>query len=203
MLKTNRTRACSFYLTLIQRGRTSLFLALVLGLPFLAKAQVYEPAYIYTLFGDTIRCQIKHIRFITNKTEFRYKRSLEEEKDQYINSKDVLWIITPSDTFECLKVDKGIDKGRVYAYRLLSNGQLRFYSQDRFTKMGGVADYLYYIKKEGMPLREITSFDYKKYLSRYTSDDPESQSELQTLPFEESRIKTFVESYNKRRKSNK
>jgi hypothetical protein len=161
-----------------------------------AKAQVYEPAFIISVFGDTIRCQLKHIRFVSNKTEFRYKKSLEDKKDLFINAKDVLWIITAKDTFECLALDKGLYKGQVYAYRLLCDGYLRLYTQDHFTKMGGEAATSFFLKKKGMVLQEITALDYKKYFMWYAADHPENKERMQYLMYKEENLRLYVKEYN-------
>lgn len=172
------------------------FIYLLCNLSIAAKAQVYEPAFILTVFGDTIRCQLKHIRFISSKTEFRYKKSLEDKKDLFINSKDVLWIVTPKDTFECLTADKGINKGQVYAYKLLANGHLRLYEQDHFTKMGGEAAASFFIKKEGMILQEITAVDYKRYLLVYGVDQPDNKEKVDRLIYKEENLIQYVKTYN-------
>ncbi len=179
----------------IMLKRITLFI-LFFSTSFFAKAQVYEPAFILTVFGDTIRCQLKHIRFISSKTEFRYKKSLDDKKDLFINSKDVLWIITPKDTFECLAIDKGLYKGQVNAYKLLVNGHLRLYEQDHFTKMGGEAAAAFFIKKEGMILQEITAVDYKKYLLLYGGDQPENKSKVDQVVYKEENLIQYVNAYN-------
>ena len=175
--------------------RTTLFILLFIA-SIVAKAQVYEPAFIITVFGDTIQCQLKHIRFISSKTEFRYKKSLDDKKELFVNAKDVLWIITPKDTFECLAIDKGLYKGQIYAYKLLTNGHLRLYEQDHFTKMGGEAAATFFIKKEGMILREVTAVDYKKYFINYTSDQPGSKEKVNKLLYKEAELKQFIKEYN-------
>lgn len=175
--------------------KTTLFI-LFFSASFVAKAQVYEPAFILTVFGDTIRCQLKHIRFISNKTEFRYKKSLDDKKELLVNAKDVLWIVTAKDTFECLTTDKGLYKGQIYAYKLLTNGHLRLYEQDHFTKMGGEAAASFFIKKEGMVLQEVTAMDYKKYFISYTSDQPESKEKIETLLYKEVDLQQYVKEYN-------
>ena len=172
------------------------YLLFLLTITFVTHAQVYEPAYIVNVFGDTIRCQLKHIRFISNKKEFRYKKSLDDKKDLYINAKDVLWIVTPKDTFECLAIDKGLYKGEIYAYKLLANGYLRLYEQDHFTKMGGEASASFFIKKKGMLLQEITALDYKKYLSIYVSDWPDHKDKIGHIRYKEEDLKLFVKEYN-------
>lgn len=159
-------------------------------------AQVYEPAFIISIYGDTIRCQLKHINFITNKTEFMYKRSLDDKKDLFINSKDVLWIVTPKDTFECLPIEKGLYKGQVYAYKLLLNGHLRLYAQDRYIKMGGESATVLFLKKEGKPLQEINEFDYKKHLLLYTEDHPELKQKINSLLYTKADLKKIVGEYN-------
>ena len=161
-----------------------------------AKAQVYEPAFILTVFGDTIRCQLKHIRFISSKTEFRYKKSIEDKKELFIQTKDVLWIVTAKDTFECLATDKGLYKGQIFAYKLLTNGYLRLYEQDHFTKMGGEAAANFFIKKEGKILREITAVDYKKYFLIYTADQPGNKEKVEKLVYTEANLQQFVREYN-------
>ncbi|MDF2455481.1 MAG: hypothetical protein K0R51_1474 [Cytophagaceae bacterium] len=173
-----------------------LLVILFFSLFLIAKAQVYEPAFILTVFGDTIRCQLKHIRFISSKTEFRYKKSLEDKKDLFINAKDVLWIITPKDTFECLAMDKGLYKGQVNAYKLLSNGHLRLYEQDHFTKAGGEAAASFFVKKEGMILQEITAMDYKKYLLIYGADQPDNKAKVDQLLYKEESLMQYVKTYN-------
>jgi hypothetical protein len=176
--------------------KKAILFLLFVHLTTLSKAQVYEPAFILTVFGDTIRCQLKHIRFISNKTEFRYKKSLEDKKDLFINAKDVLWIVTAKDTFECLAIDKGLYKGQIYAYKLLVNGYLRLYEQDHFTKMGGEAAASFFLKKEGMLLQEITAMDYKKYLTIYAADDPDTKAKVERLLYKEEELQRFIEDYN-------
>lgn len=171
-------------------------LILLFNISFLTKAQVYEPAFILTVFGDTIRCQLKHIQFISNKTEFRYKKSLQDKKDLFVNSKDVLWIMTPRDTFECLATSKGLYKGEVNAYKLLANGHLRLYEQDHFTKLGGEAAISFFIKKEGMALQEITAVDYKKYLFIYGADQPGNKLKVEPLPYREENLIQYFKEYN-------
>ncbi|MDB5271731.1 MAG: hypothetical protein JWO58_98 [Chitinophagaceae bacterium] len=173
-----------------------LFFVLCLLLTKPLAAQVYEPAFIISIYGDTIRCQLKHIKFITNKTEFMYKLSLEDKKELYINSKDVLWIVTPKDTFECLSIDKGLYKGQVYAYRLLTNGHLRLYAQDRYIKTGGEASDVYFLKKEGKLLQEISMFDYKKYLLAYTEDNPEFIPKITRLIYSKIDLIKVIKEYN-------
>ncbi len=175
--------------------KTILFI-LLFSASLTAKAQVYEPAFILTVFGDTIRCQLKHIRFISSKTEFRYKKALEDKNDLFINAKDVLWIVTPKDTFECLAADKGINKGQVYAYKLLSNGHLRLYEQDHFTKMGGAAAASFFIKKEGMILQEITAMDYKKHFLIYGADQPDNKEKVDQLLYKEESLMQYTKIYN-------
>lgn len=175
--------------------RTILFI-LFFSASLATKAQVYEPAFIVSVFGDTIRCQLKHIRFISNKSEFRYKKSLSDKKELFINAKDVLWIFTAKDTFECLTVDKGLYKGQIYAYKLLTNGHLRLYEQDHFTKMGGEAAASFFIKKEGLILQEITAMDYKKYLLIYAADDPANKERIEKLAYKEENLKQFIKEYN-------
>jgi hypothetical protein len=160
------------------------------------KAQVYEPAFILTVFGDTIRCQLKHIRFISNKSEFRYKKSLEDKKDLFINAKDVLWIVTQKDTFECLAIDKGINKGQVTAYKLLANGHLRLYEQDHFTKTVDQATAIFFIKKQGKVLQEITAVDYKKYYMLYGEDQPDNKVKVNQLIYKEDELKKYTNEYN-------
>ena len=169
---------------------------LLSNLSIVAKAQVYEPAFLLTVFGDTIRCQLKHIRFISNKEEFRYKKSLDDKKDLFINAKDVLWIVTAKDTFECLATDRGLYKGQISAYKLLANGYLRLYEQDHFTKMGGEAAASFFIKKEGMSLQEITGVDYKKYLLIYGADWPENKVKVEDLLYKEENLKQYIQAYN-------
>ena len=176
--------------------KKSLLLLLFFHLSIFAKAQVYVPAFIISVFGDTIRCQLKHIRFISNKAEFRYKKSLDDKKELLINAKDVLWIITPKDTFECLATDKGLYKGQIYAYKLLTNGYLRLYEQDHFTKMGGESSASFFIKKEGMVLQEITGVDYKKYLLIYATDQPDNKARVEKLIYKEENLQQFVKEYN-------
>ncbi|MBC7488058.1 MAG: hypothetical protein H7282_15055 [Cytophagaceae bacterium] len=173
-----------------------MLLCLTLHLSCVVYAQVYEPAFIISIYGDTIRCQLKHIRFISNKSEFRYKKSLDDKKEVFINSKDVLWIVTSKDTFECLATDKGMYKGQISAYKLLSNGHLRLYEQDHFTKMGGEAAASYFIKKEGMVLQEITTLDYKKYLLIYAGDYPENKDRVEKLAYKEENLQQFINGYN-------
>lgn len=173
-----------------------ILLLLFLTITFVAKAQVYEPAFILTVFEDTIRCQLKHIRFISNKTEFRYKKSLEDKNDLFINAKDVLWIVTAKDTFECLAIDKGLYKGQIYAYKLLTNGYLRLYEQDHFTKAGGEAAASFFIKKEGMLLQEITALDYKKHFLIYGSDQPDNKLKVSQLFYKEENLMQYTKDYN-------
>jgi len=175
--------------------KTILFL-LIIHFTNLAKAQVYEPAFIISIFGDTIRCQLKHIRFISSKSEFRYKKSLDDKKELFINAKDVLWIVTAKDTFECLATDKGMYKGQIYAYKLLVNGHLRLYEQDHFTKMGGEAAASFFIKKQGKVLQEITAMDYKKYLLMYAADYPENKEKIEKLAYREENLQQFIKEYN-------
>lgn len=172
------------------------FILLFFSLALSSKAQVYTPAFIISIYSDTIRCQLKHIRFISNKTEFSYKKSLEDKKDLFINAKDVLWIITEKDTFECLATEKGLYKGQIYAYKLLANGHLRLYEQDHFTKMGGEAATSFFIKKKGMLLQEITAMDYKKYLLIYAADQPDNKWKTDQLPYKEEDLVRYVRHYN-------
>jgi len=176
--------------------KKAIFFLLFVHLTSSVKAQVYEPAFIISVFGDTIRCQLKHIRFISSKTEFRYKKSLEDKKELFINAKDVLWIVTAKDTFECLATDKGMYKGQIYAYKLLTNGYLRLYEQDHFTKMGGEAAASFFVKKEGMVLQEITAMDYKKYLLLYTADYAKHKERIEQLPYNEQSLQQFIKDYN-------
>ncbi len=170
------------------------FLLLLISLG--ANAQVYEPAFILSVFGDTIRCQLKHIRFISSKTEFRYKKSLDDKKDLFINAKDVLWIVTAKDTFECLAIDKGLYKGQIYAYKLLTNGYLRLYEQDHYTKMGGESAASFFLKKQGRMLQEITALDYKKYLLIYAADYPDHKERIEKLVYKEEDLQHFIQVYN-------
>ncbi|MDB5255802.1 MAG: hypothetical protein JWM14_497 [Chitinophagaceae bacterium] len=176
--------------------KKTIFGFLLLSISVAAKAQVYEPAFIISVFGDTIRCQLKHIRFISNKTEFRYKKSLEDKQELFINAKDVLWIVTPKDTFECLSTDKGLYKGQISAYKLLTNGYLRLYEQDHFTKLGGESSASFFIKKEGMVLQEITAVDYKKYLLIYAADQPDNKARVEKLLYKEENLQQFIKEYN-------
>ena len=161
-----------------------------------AEAQAYEPAFIISMYGDTIRCQLRNIKFITSKAEYRYKKDINDKKDLFINAKDVLWIITAKDTFECLTIDKGLYKGQVYAYRLIVNGHLRLYTQDRYIKIGGGVTPFFFIKKEGMILQELSEFDYKKYLTAYTADMPDKQETIEHLLFKEEDIEKCIKEYN-------
>ncbi|HSZ71580.1 MAG TPA: hypothetical protein VK750_02820 [Cytophagaceae bacterium] len=177
--------------------KIQLLFCLVMGLSVASRAQAYEPAFIISVYGDTIRCQLRNIKFINGKTEYRYKKDIADKKDLFINANDVLWIITAKDTFECLATDKGLYKGQVYAYRLVVNGRLRLYRQDRYLKIASEVTPFLFIKKEGMVLQELSELDYKKYLTTYTADAPD-KGKIEYILFKEEDIERFVKDYNER-----
>jgi hypothetical protein len=172
-----------------------------LQIPIHGFSQVYEPAVIITLYGDSINCQLKHIRFISGKTEFRYKTSLDDKKDLFINSKDVLWIYTARDTFECLLNDKGVNKGLVLAYKLLADGELRLYEQYHHGKTQASLQSTFYIKKKEFRLQEISVMDYKKHLMFYTKDAVGLNEKIEQVKFTEESLKHFVNEYNEWQKT--